>query len=130
MASRAVSEHPAWPARVRLGLARYEWHDRRPGLGRVRVVPGTRGPSGPRPHPSGRPCPYFPATPVALGGPGCGIGARGGRQCARVGPGEGDVVAWRVCMAIRVARGTVTVAVTVPSRVARADAGLTDTGQE
>jgi hypothetical protein len=39
MASRTVSEHPAWPARVRLGLARYEWLDRH------------RATSGPGPSP-------------------------------------------------------------------------------
>ncbi len=30
MPSRAVSENPAWPARVRLGLSLYELHERRP----------------------------------------------------------------------------------------------------
>jgi hypothetical protein len=107
MASRAVSEDAAWPARVRLGLSRCEWHERVPGLGRVRVVPGARAPRVPGPHNSVRPCPSLGATAVARGGPGGGRAARGGRQWARVGRGEGDVVAWRVGMTIRVARGTV-----------------------
>jgi hypothetical protein len=121
MTSRAVSEHAAWPAQVRPGLSRYEWHERLPGLGRVRVVPGTRVPSVPGPHPSVRPCPYLRAAAVARGGASGGSAGRGGRQWARLGAGEGDVVAWRVGMSIRVARGTV--AVTGPSRVARAGAG-------
>ena len=121
MPSLAVSEDAAWPARVRLGLSRCEWHERAPGLGRVRVVPGARAPRVPGPHNSVRPCPSLGATAVARGGPGGGRAARGGRQWARVGRGEGDVVAWRVGMAIRVARGTV--AVTGPSRGVRAGAG-------
>ena len=81
---------PGLYRRIRLGLSRYERHERVPGPGRVLVVPGTRVPRGPGPHPSVRPWPYLPATAVAHGGPVGGSGARGGAQLARVGRDDGD----------------------------------------
>ncbi len=98
-------------------------HKGDPG-GRREIIKGDGTPiitRVPGPHNSVRPCPFLGATAVAREGAGGGRAARGGRQWARVGRGEGDVVAWRVGMAIRVASGTV--AVTGPSRGVRAGAG-------
>jgi hypothetical protein len=100
MASRTVSEHPAWPARVRLGLARYESSDRLPlpwpAVGpaanqnfrsmAAEVIDASR-------LTRFAPPPTLAKT-VACDEPGGGSMARGRRQWARLGPREGGVVAW------------------------------------